>query len=70
MFACAVLLCAALVRGTMESLQHIDHLGVHLKVNELEPESKIFHLHNTYQLTCPEIVHCMLYAFDQSSTQS
>lgn len=24
--------CAALVRSTMESLQHIEHLGVHLKV--------------------------------------
>lgn len=25
-------LCAALVKSTMESLQHIDHFGVHLKV--------------------------------------
>uniref|UniRef100_A0A3Q2VPN0 Polymerase (DNA directed) nu n=1 Tax=Haplochromis burtoni TaxID=8153 RepID=A0A3Q2VPN0_HAPBU len=26
--------CAALVRSSMESLQHIDHLGVHLKVSK------------------------------------
>lgn len=26
--------CAALVRSTMEALQHKDHLGVHLKVSK------------------------------------
>ncbi len=29
-----VLVFAALVKSTMESLQHIDHLGVHLKVSK------------------------------------
>lgn len=28
--------CAALVKSTMESLQHIDHFGVHLKVRSID----------------------------------
>lgn len=35
---------AALVRSTMESLQHIDRLGLHLKVGEWnEPNGKYSH---------------------------